>query len=110
MRILKPLAGGVAALSICLGASAALSKAHDQGVADGTRIDPSNLSGGTVAGVNVPGIGPSPDGFLGVAADLEQDLTYGQDNIVPRAQGDADPPRRVNPVDRPGQNKPPLAD
>ena len=87
---------GLLALSVGFGAgSTAFAKAHDQGVADGTRIDPSQLRGGAVAGVNVPGVGPQSDGsFAGVAADLDADLNYG--DIVQRQV--AEGTRRVVPV------------
>lgn len=111
MHVLRTLA--VAALSsglLIAANSVALAKAHDQGVADGTRTDPSSLRGGGVAGVGVPGIGnpaTSPDlcqagTFCGVAADLDQDLTYGQDIVQDQIANDT---RRVHPIDRPGQNK-----
>ena len=99
-------------ISMALGGSAAWAKAHDQGVADGTRIDPSALRGGAVAGVNTPGIGSAAFGlcdaefgFCGVVGDPGQ--TYGQDIVSQqRAQGI----RRVTPVDRPGLNKPSRGD
>ena len=95
-------------LSIGMGGiSAAMAKAHDQGVADGTRIDPSNLRGGVVASNDVAGVGRDADGnFLGVV-DLNHDLTYGQDVVANQRATDT---RRVKPVDQPGLNKPPRGD
>ena len=58
--------------------------------------DLSKISKGGVAGVNVPGIGFNEEGnvWRGVAA-VDADLKYGKDIVVPIAQGDAEPPRRV---------------
>jgi hypothetical protein len=110
MQTLKTLV--VAALSsgfVIAASSVALAKAHDQGVADGTRTDPSALRGGGVAGLGVPGIGNpattdlcQADTFCGVAADLDQDLNYGQDIVQDQVANDT---RRVHPIDRPGLNK-----
>lgn len=75
------LGATLVALTVGFGAgSTAFAKGHDQGVADGTPKDPSLLRGGAVAGVGEPGIGVDPKSgvFLGVAADLDADLTYGQ--------------------------------
>ena len=102
---------GILALGCAMGLTAhvAAAKGHDQGVADGTRTDPSSLRGGVVAGVNVPGIG-SPafglcapeDGFCGVVGDAGQ--TYGQDIVAQQRERGI---RRVTPVETPGLNKPP---
>ena len=70
-------------------------KGHDQGVADGTRNDPSTLRGGIVASVDVKGVGRDEQGnFLGVA-DMDHDLTYGQDVVAVQRATDT---RRVIPV------------
>ena len=84
------------ALSVGFGAgSTAFAKGHDMGVADGTRIDPSSLRGGVVASQDVPGVGRDADGnFLGVA-DMNHDLTYGQDVVSFQRATDT---RRVKPV------------
>lgn len=98
--MMKTLAAAVVGLSVGLGgASAVLAKAHDQGVADGTRIDPSVLRGGGVAGVDEPGVGRDADGnFLGVAADLELDQNYGQTIVQQQV---ADGTRRIDPKSNP---------
>jgi hypothetical protein len=96
MNKMKPLAVVLVGVAIAIcGTSAAFAKGHDQGAADGTRLDPSILNGGAVAGLDVPDVGPGSEVFLGVAADLELDLTYGQAIVVPSAmEGDI----RVVPV------------
>ncbi|NND69775.1 MAG: hypothetical protein HKN19_19450 [Halioglobus sp.] len=96
MQTLKKLAAGTLGLALTLGAGAALAKGHDQGVADGSRTDPSSLRGGVVASQDVPGVGRDADGnFLGVADSANSDLTYGR-NVV--QQQIADDTRRVHPV------------
>lgn len=97
---LKPVAMATFGISICLGCtSLAFAKGHDQGVADGSRTDPSILRGGGVAGVNVPGIGSAAfgglceEGFCGVVGDPGQ--TYGRDIV---SQQRAAGIRRVTPV------------
>lgn len=40
---------GLAVILTIAGSGSALAKAHDQGVADGSRVDPSSLRGGAVA-------------------------------------------------------------
>ena len=87
---------GLLALSVGFGAgSTAFAKGHDQGVADGSRTDPSALRGGVVASQDVAGVGRDADGnFLGVA-DLNHDLTYGQDVVAIQRATDT---RRVKPV------------
>jgi hypothetical protein len=84
------------ALSVGFGAgSTAFAKGHDQGAADGTRNDPSTLRGGVVASVDVAGVGRDREGnFLGVA-DMNHDLTYGQDVVQAQIASDT---RRVKPV------------
>ena len=74
------LGATLVALSVGFGAgSTVFAKGHDQGVADGSRLDPSILRGGAVAGRDIPGVGRDRQGnFLGVAADLDADLTYGR--------------------------------
>ena len=96
MNKMKPVAVVLVGLALALaGTSAAFAKGHDQGVADGTRIDPSILNGGAVAGLDEPGVGPGDGVFLGVARDMQLDLTYGQVIVVPSAmEGDI----RVVPV------------
>ncbi len=108
MMRLNTLAALALGLSVGLSsATLALAKGHDQGVADGTRINPSNLRGGVVASNDVAGVGRDEEGnFLGVV-DLNHDLTYGQDVVANQRATDT---RRVKPVDQPGLNKPPLAD
>lgn len=80
---------------LVLGATgAAFGKAHDQGKADGTRIDPSALRGGVVASNDVEGVGRDSEGnFLGVV-DANHDLTYGQDVVAIQRENDV---RRVKP-------------
>lgn len=103
MQILKLLSTGTLGVALALGASAGFAKGHDQGVADGSRTDPSSLRGGVVASHDVPGVGRDADGnFLGVADSSNSDLTYGQDVVQ---QQIADGVRRVTPIQRPGQNK-----
>ena len=108
MKWLQKMSVGVFAAAVGMGAaSGALGKGHDQGVADGSRTDPSTLRGGGVAGVDVPGIGSAAfgglceSGFCGVVGDPGQ--TYGRDIV---AQQRAAGIRRVTPIDRPGLNKP----
>jgi len=98
MRIIKSI--GVAALGLAVGLTSAtvLAKGHDQGVADGTPMDPSILNHGAVAGVNVPGIGAPRFGlceaaFCGVVGDPGQ--TYGRDIVAIQRAMDI---RRVKPV------------
>lgn len=95
-QVYKPLAIAAVGLAVALGGgSAAFAKAHDQGVADGTQIDPSVLRGGGVAGINVDGVGRDAQGnFLGVA-DPASGLTYGQDVVQDQIDQDI---RRVHPV------------
>jgi len=96
MKILKPLSIAVIGLSIGLvSGSAAFAKGHDQGVADGTPKDASLSGDGRVAGRDLPGVGIENGVFLGVAADLENDLTYGLDIVQNQV---ADDLRRVVPV------------
>lgn len=97
MFTLKTLAIAMVGVSIGLaGSSVAFSKAHDQGVADGTRTDPSSLRGGVVASHDVPGVGRDADGnFLGVADSMNSDINYGR-NVV--QQQVADGTRRIVPV------------
>ena len=96
MNKMKPLAIVLAGVAIAIGGtSAAFAKGHDQGVADGSPMDPSILNGGAVAGLDVLGVGPGDGEFRGVARDMELDLTYGQFSVVPSAmEGDI----RVVPV------------
>lgn len=84
------------ALSVGFGAgSTAFAKGHDNGVADGVRIDPSDLRGGIVASSDISGVGRDKEGnFLGVA-DADHDLTYGQDVVANQRATDT---RRVKPV------------
>ena len=90
MNKMKPVAVVLVGVALALaGTSAAFAKGHDQGAADGNRLDPSILNGGAVAGLDEPGVGPGDGVFLGVARDMELDLTYGQVIVVPIAlEGD----------------------
>lgn len=98
-------------LGLALGSTGVMAKAHDQGVADGTRIDPSALRGGVVAGVNTPGIGSAAfgglcsAGFCGVVGDPPT-TTYGQSIVSQQRAADI---RRVKPFANcdipPGQRK-----
>lgn len=73
---------------------AALAKGHDNGKADGSRMDPSTLRGGIVASNDVAGVGRDAEGnFLGVA-DSNSDLTYGRDVVALQRATDT---RRVKP-------------
>jgi len=92
----KVLSAAFIALTVGFGAaSTASAKGHDQGVADGSRTDPSALRGGVVASQDVDGVGRDADGnFLGVA-DINSDLTYGQDVVSVQRATDT---RRVKPV------------
>ena len=103
MQLIKTL--GIAALGLAVGlggATGALAKGHDQGVADGTPRDDTGLfsRNGAVAGVDVEGIGAESElfglcleGFCGVVGDPGQ--TYGRDIVsVQREEGI----RRVTPV------------
>lgn len=110
---LKSLATLALGVSIGIGGASAFAKGHDQGVADGTRFDPSIFRGGVTAGVNTPGIGSFEGkfdgglcaeeyGFCGVVGDPGQ--TYGRDIVSEqRARGI----RRITPIVQPGLNKPP---
>jgi hypothetical protein len=104
MKILKSVA--IAALSLAVGlggATVAVAKGHDQGVADGTPRDDTGLFSrdGAVAGVNVLGIGAAgfqnlglcEVGFCGVVGDPGQ--TYGIDIVSVQIAEDI---RRVDPV------------
>jgi hypothetical protein len=83
MQLVKTI--GIAALGLAVGlggATGALAKGHDQGVADGSPTDPSTLRGGVVASIDVAGVGRDAQGnFLGVA-DILTGLTYGQDVVL----------------------------
>lgn len=95
-KLWKPLAVAVVGLSIGLaGASGVFAKGHDQGVADGSSNDPSDLRGGIVASKDVDGVGRDPvtDAFLGVA-DINSDLNYGIDVVQGQIEADV---RRVHP-------------
>ena len=90
------LGATLVALTVGFGAgSTAFAKGHDQGVADGLRTDPSQLRGGGVAGRDLSGVGKDGDVFLGVAADLEADVNYGQDVVQGQVAEDL---RRIKPV------------
>jgi len=104
MRIAKSVAIAALSLSIGMGgATVAVAKGHDQGVADGTpRDDTGQFSrNGAVAGVSVPGIGAGgfanlglcAGGFCGVVGDPGQ--TYGRDIVAVQRELDI---RRVTPV------------
>lgn len=95
---MKYLTATALGLSLIVGgAGVALAKGHDQGVADGSRVDPSTLRGGVVASNDVPGVGRDADGmFLGVV-DANHDLTYGQDVVANQRATDT---RRVKPRER----------
>ena len=89
------LGATLVALTVGFGTgSTAFAKGHDQGVADGSRNDPSDFRGGLVAGVDKAGVGRVDGEFLGVA-DLNHDLTYGQDVVALQRAADE---RRVIPV------------
>lgn len=91
----KPIAVAVMGVSLGVGGTLAMAKAHDQGVADGTRIDPSNLRGGVVASHDVAGVGRDANGnFLGVADSGDPDVNYGQDVVQGQVANDT---RRIKP-------------
>ena len=93
----------VAALGLIIGlgsVSIAVAKGHDQGVADGSRLDPSIYRTGAVAGIDVTGIGFAivdkelcESGFCGVIGDVGQ--TYGLDSVIPQVEAGT---ISVNPV------------
>ena len=99
MTTLRILLAAAVGLSLTTGfATEVFAKAHDQGVADGTRIDPSVLRGGGVAGNSLAGVGRDADGaFLGVV-DANHDMTYGRDVVI--NQQLATDTRRVKPRER----------
>ena len=103
MKILSKTVLAVIGLALGTGGSAGVfAKGHDAGVADGTWYDASIYSHGVVAGRDVRGVGDNPANFLGVAADLELDINYG--DIVQRQVEEGT--RRVVPV----VNQPPRED
>ncbi len=95
MTILKAVATVGLSASLIFGATgAAFAKGHDNGKADGSRTDPSQLRGGVVASNRVDGVGRDAEGnFLGVA-DINSDLTYGRDVVTVQRATDT---RRVKP-------------
>jgi hypothetical protein len=77
------------------GTSTVIAKGHDGGRADGSFEDPSILNKGSVAGIDLRGVGFSKEGnFLGVV-DMDHDLTYGQNVVQDQVANDT---RRVIPV------------
>jgi hypothetical protein len=95
MRLSTILSVAAIGLTVALGGSEALAKAHDQGKADGTQpIGPGVARGGIVAGLDTPGIGGRGKGTCpattalptcGVAAAGE-DGTYGSIIVRPRVE------------------------
>ena len=104
MKVVKSVAIAALGLAVGLGgATAAMAKGHDQGVADGTPRDDTGLFSrkGAVAGVNVAGIGAEAFGgecgeglvFCGVVGDPGQ--TYGRTIVTQQREAGI---RRVTPV------------